>query len=38
MLEVARAHPGRVAWVDHELRYEPNRRKVRDVIRSGAIG
>jgi predicted dehydrogenase len=29
---------GRVAWVDHELRYEPNRRKVGELIRAGAIG
>lgn len=28
----------RLAWVDHELRYEPNRRKVRDLITAGAIG
>lgn len=38
MLEAARRHPDRVAWMDHELRYEPNRRRVRDLIRSGAIG
>ncbi len=37
MLEVAKRSPG-LARVDHELRYEPNRRKVRDLIRSGAIG
>lgn len=28
----------RLAWVDHELRYEPNRRKIRDLINAGAIG
>jgi predicted dehydrogenase len=39
MLEAARrANPGQVAWMDHELRYEPNRRKIRDSIRAGAIG
>lgn len=27
-----------VAWIDHELRYEPNRRKARALIRTGAIG
>lgn len=27
-----------VAWIDHELRYEPNRRKARELIRAGAIG
>jgi predicted dehydrogenase len=37
MLEVAARSPG-VARIDHELRYEPNRRKVRDLIRAGAIG
>jgi predicted dehydrogenase len=38
MLAAAERHSDRVAWVDHELRYEPNRRKVRELIRSGAIG
>lgn len=38
MVEAAERRPGQVAWVDHELRYEPNRRRVRDLIRSGAIG
>ena len=38
MLAAAERHPDRVAWVDHELRYEPNRRKARELIRSGAIG
>src|SRR5574341_716054 len=38
MCKAAAARPERVAVVDHELRYEPNRRKVRDLIRSGAIG
>lgn len=38
MLEAARAHPGCVAWIDHELRYDTKRRAIRDLIRAGAIG
>jgi len=38
MLQAAERRPDRLAWIDHELRYEPNRRKVRDLIRAGAIG
>jgi predicted dehydrogenase len=38
MAAAARRHPDRLAWMDHELRYEPNRRKVADLIRAGAIG
>jgi len=38
MLAAASARPDRLAWVDHELRYEPNRRRVRELLRSGAIG
>jgi len=38
MLAAAERRPRQLAWMDHELRYEPNRRKVRDLIRSGAIG
>ena len=38
MLAAAERRPAQVAWVDHELRYDPNRRKMRDLIRSGAIG
>lgn len=37
MLEVARRSPG-LARIDHELRYEPNRRKARQLIQAGAIG
>ncbi|HVH67514.1 MAG TPA: Gfo/Idh/MocA family oxidoreductase [Gemmatimonadales bacterium] len=37
MVEVAERSPG-LARIDHELRYEPNRRKVRELIRDGAIG
>ena len=38
MLEAAQRRPGQLAWIDHELRFEPNRRKVHDLIRAGAIG
>ena len=38
MLAAAERHPDRIAWIDHELRYEPNRRKARELIRAGAIG
>ena len=36
--DTAAARPKQVAWMDHELRYEPNRRKIRELIASGAIG
>ena len=38
MVEAAERRPAVVAWIDHELRYEPNRRKIRDLIKAGAIG
>ncbi|MGH7645147.1 MAG: Gfo/Idh/MocA family protein [Gemmatimonadales bacterium] len=38
MVAAAERRPRQLAWVDHELRYEPNRRKARDLIRAGAIG
>jgi predicted dehydrogenase len=38
MVAAAERRPDRLAWIDHELRYEPNRRKARDLIRAGAIG
>lgn len=38
MALAAELRPSQVAWVDHELRYEPNRRKVRELVRAGAIG
>lgn len=38
MLETAERRPGQVSWIDHELRYEPNRRRARELIRSNAIG
>src|SRR3989454_329125 len=38
MLAAAERRPRQLAWIDHELRYEPNRRKVHDLIRAGAIG
>jgi len=38
MVETAERRPGQVAWVDHELRYEPNRRRIRELVRGGTIG
>ena len=38
MLQTSRAHPRQVAWIDHELRYDAPRRKIRELIGSGAIG
>lgn len=38
MLAAAERRPGQTAWVDHELRYEPNRRRAHSLIRAGAIG
>ena len=38
MVAVAQRRPDRLAWIDHELRYEPNRRRVRELIRANAIG
>jgi predicted dehydrogenase len=38
MVAAAERRSDRLAWVDHELRYEPNRRRARELIRSGAIG
>jgi predicted dehydrogenase len=38
MLEASRRHPRQLAWIDHELRYDAQRRKARDLIRQGAIG
>jgi predicted dehydrogenase len=38
MVAASQQHPDRVAWIDHELRYEPNRRRARELIRSDAIG
>ena len=38
MLDCARRHPRQIAWIDHELRHEPNRRKVRELIAGDAIG
>ncbi len=37
MLDAAEAK-GRVHMIDHELRFNPNRRRVRELIRSGALG
>lgn len=38
MVSASEQHPDSVAWIDHELRYEPNRRRARELIRSNAIG
>jgi predicted dehydrogenase len=38
MLSAAANRPDKLAWIDHELRYEPNRRRVRELIRSNTIG
>ena len=38
MLAAAEQHRDRLAWIDHELRYEPNRRRARELIRANAIG
>lgn len=38
MLAASVQHPDSCAWLDHELRYEPNRRRARELIRSNAIG
>ena len=38
MLAAAERRPRQLAWIDNELRFEPNRRKVHDLIRAGAIG
>ncbi len=37
MVEVAERSPG-CARIDHELRYEPNRRRARELIGAGGIG
>jgi predicted dehydrogenase len=38
MVAVSEQHPDSIAWVDHEVRYEPNRRRARELSRSHAIG
>jgi predicted dehydrogenase len=38
MVAAAERHPAQLAWIDHELRYDPVRRRVRELLRSGAIG
>jgi len=38
MVTASEQHRDRLAWLDHELRYEPNRRRARELIRSNAIG
>lgn len=36
--ELATLAKGRLALIDHQLRWNPNRRKLRDLIREGFIG
>jgi predicted dehydrogenase len=38
MVLAAERRPSQVGWLDHELRYEPNRCRVRELVRAGAIG
>jgi len=38
MVAASEQHPGSIAWLDHELRFEPNRRRARELIRSNALG
>jgi len=38
MVTASERHPDQLAWIDHELRFEPNRRRARELIRSDAIG
>jgi predicted dehydrogenase len=38
IVAAAERRPRQVAWVDHELRYEPHRRRIRELVREGAIG
>lgn len=38
MLAAATAAPGRLALIDHELRVDPRRRALADLVRSGVLG
>ncbi len=38
MLEAAKAHPGRLALIDHELRFLPTRQRMKELIQDGYIG
>ena len=38
MVAASEQHPDSIAWLDHELRFEPNRRRARELIRSNALG
>ena len=38
MVAASEQHPDSIAWIDHELRYEPNRRRARELVRSNALG
>ena len=38
MVAASEQHPDSIAWIDHELRFEPNRRRAQELIRSNALG
>lgn len=38
MLAEARSRPGQIAWIDHELRFDPRRLQMLQWIREGRIG
>ncbi|MCC7143348.1 MAG: Gfo/Idh/MocA family oxidoreductase [Candidatus Eisenbacteria bacterium] len=38
MLEAAVAHPDRLTLIDHELRFDPRRRHLRNLIAAGELG
>ncbi|MCA9754559.1 MAG: Gfo/Idh/MocA family oxidoreductase [Candidatus Eisenbacteria bacterium] len=38
MWEEAKERPGQIAWIDHELRFDPRRKLLRKWIQDGRIG
>lgn len=38
MLAAAGAAKGRVAWIDHELRFHPGRQELLELVRAGRLG
>ncbi|MFN0121757.1 MAG: Gfo/Idh/MocA family protein [Blastocatellia bacterium] len=38
MTQLAAAHPGRLAIIDHELRFNPTRRKMKEMLDTGYAG
>lgn len=38
MVAASEQRPDSIAYLDHELRFEPNRRRARELIRSNALG